>query len=178
MRKALLGTPPRYPGPMSSKEMTLALASFLDSSESASLAGIPRSDQRTIAERIIRACTQGLGKAPRLLDEHDIQALLTQALPAQFGPEDPRIDHAAAVVRAYFDYLRANEVVPMAYEIERGLEAHLPHLTSTLRSGAQAGQGGVRKDKPFIHGAPKLGRNDPCSCGSGKKFKKCHGKGL
>ena len=22
---------------------------------------------------------------------------------------------------------------------------------------------------------PKLGRNDPCPCGSGKKFKKCHG---
>lgn len=24
---------------------------------------------------------------------------------------------------------------------------------------------------------PKVGRNDPCSCGSGKKFKKCHGSG-
>ncbi len=23
---------------------------------------------------------------------------------------------------------------------------------------------------------PKLGRNDPCHCGSGKKFKQCHGK--
>ena len=23
--------------------------------------------------------------------------------------------------------------------------------------------------------APKLGRNDPCFCGSGRKFKKCHG---
>ncbi|MBN8280276.1 MAG: SEC-C domain-containing protein [Gammaproteobacteria bacterium] len=23
--------------------------------------------------------------------------------------------------------------------------------------------------------APKLGRNDPCPCGSGKKYKKCHG---
>jgi uncharacterized protein len=22
---------------------------------------------------------------------------------------------------------------------------------------------------------PKVGRNDPCPCGSGKKFKKCHG---
>jgi uncharacterized protein YecA (UPF0149 family) len=22
---------------------------------------------------------------------------------------------------------------------------------------------------------PKLGRNDPCHCGSGKKFKQCHG---
>ncbi|MCC6898570.1 MAG: SEC-C domain-containing protein [Polyangiaceae bacterium] len=23
---------------------------------------------------------------------------------------------------------------------------------------------------------PRIGRNDPCHCGSGKKFKKCHGK--
>jgi uncharacterized protein YecA (UPF0149 family) len=27
----------------------------------------------------------------------------------------------------------------------------------------------VRRDEP------KVGRNDPCWCGSGKKFKKCHG---
>jgi hypothetical protein len=27
----------------------------------------------------------------------------------------------------------------------------------------------VRRDEP------KIGRNDPCPCGSGKKFKKCHG---
>ncbi len=24
--------------------------------------------------------------------------------------------------------------------------------------------------------APKIGRNDPCPCGSGKKYKHCHGK--
>jgi uncharacterized protein YchJ len=30
---------------------------------------------------------------------------------------------------------------------------------------------------PVQHHAPKLGRNDPCFCGSGKKFKKCHGRG-
>jgi len=23
---------------------------------------------------------------------------------------------------------------------------------------------------------PKVGRNDPCPCGSGKKYKHCHGK--
>ncbi len=28
---------------------------------------------------------------------------------------------------------------------------------------------------PVVREAPKLGRNDPCSCGSGKKFKKCCG---
>ena len=30
--------------------------------------------------------------------------------------------------------------------------------------------------EPFIRQEPKIGRNDPCSCGSGKKYKKCCGK--
>ena len=30
--------------------------------------------------------------------------------------------------------------------------------------------------KPFMRGGQKVGRNDPCPCGSGKKFKQCHGK--
>jgi preprotein translocase subunit SecA len=33
----------------------------------------------------------------------------------------------------------------------------------------QAKSAGPRRD------APKVGRNDPCPCGSGKKYKKCHG---
>ena len=27
--------------------------------------------------------------------------------------------------------------------------------------------------QPFVRATAKLGRNDPCSCGSGKKYKKC-----
>ena len=29
---------------------------------------------------------------------------------------------------------------------------------------------------PFVRGTRKVGRNEPCPCGSGKKFKQCHGK--
>ena len=29
----------------------------------------------------------------------------------------------------------------------------------------------------FVKTGPDTGRNDPCHCGSGKKFKKCHGRG-
>ena len=29
--------------------------------------------------------------------------------------------------------------------------------------------------KPMRRDQPKVGRNDPCPCGSGKKYKKCHG---
>jgi preprotein translocase subunit SecA len=32
------------------------------------------------------------------------------------------------------------------------------------------------EQKPFVRGGEKVGRNDPCPCGSGKKYKQCHGK--
>ena len=30
--------------------------------------------------------------------------------------------------------------------------------------------------EPFVREGRKIGRNEPCPCGSGKKFKQCHGK--
>ncbi|MCB9832627.1 MAG: YchJ family protein [Planctomycetes bacterium] len=35
--------------------------------------------------------------------------------------------------------------------------------------------GKIRKGEPVRRADPKVGRNDPCPCGSGKKFKKCCG---
>lgn len=32
------------------------------------------------------------------------------------------------------------------------------------------------QQQPFVRGGKKVGRNEPCPCGSGKKFKQCHGK--
>jgi preprotein translocase subunit SecA len=31
------------------------------------------------------------------------------------------------------------------------------------------------RQEPVRSTEPKIGRNDPCPCGSGKKYKKCHG---
>jgi SEC-C motif-containing protein len=36
--------------------------------------------------------------------------------------------------------------------------------------------GEVQKQETVKRDAPKVGRNDPCTCGSGKKYKKCCGK--
>ena len=35
---------------------------------------------------------------------------------------------------------------------------------------------GAAPQQPYVRGERKLGRNEPCWCGSGKKFKHCHGK--
>ena len=37
-------------------------------------------------------------------------------------------------------------------------------------------EGGEAQAQQPFHAGPKVGRNDPCPCGSGKKYKQCHGK--
>ena len=43
------------------------------------------------------------------------------------------------------------------------------------RAGVNASQAQKSRPEPIKVG-PKVGRNDPCPCGSGKKFKNCHGR--
>jgi preprotein translocase subunit SecA len=43
----------------------------------------------------------------------------------------------------------------------------LPGLTSASEPMSSA--------PPFIRGDRKVGRNEPCPCGSGRKYKQCHG---
>ncbi len=46
------------------------------------------------------------------------------------------------------------------------------------RRQAMANAGGAPRVAQPIKAAPRVGRNDPCPCGSGKKFKNCHGRGM
>ena len=46
-------------------------------------------------------------------------------------------------------------------------------------AGAMQAEGATQeeeKHQPYVRNDKKIGRNDPCYCGSGKKFKQCHGK--
>ncbi len=42
-------------------------------------------------------------------------------------------------------------------------------------ASAEAGELPPEKPRTVVREAPKVGRNDPCPCGSGKKYKQCHG---
>jgi preprotein translocase subunit SecA len=44
------------------------------------------------------------------------------------------------------------------------------------RAQAAAGGRAAVQPPPFVRQAPKVGRNEPCPCGSGKKYKQCHGR--
>lgn len=63
---------------------------------------------------------------------------------------------------------------------QSALQANKPAYTSSSSAAPQAAlQPGMPAPAPHVspvHVGPKVGRNDPCPCGSGKKFKSCHGK--
>jgi len=55
------------------------------------------------------------------------------------------------------------------------------HELSTFvkeKDGWKFADGEMLAEKPIVREEPKVGRNDPCPCGSGKKYKKCCGKDL
>jgi preprotein translocase subunit SecA len=48
--------------------------------------------------------------------------------------------------------------------------------TGALPPPTALAAGGAQPATPFVREERKVGRNEPCPCGSGKKFKRCHGQ--
>jgi preprotein translocase subunit SecA len=72
------------------------------------------------------------------------------------------------------------QVSTAAQQLEAEAE-HLSHVTYTAPT--ETGEVQTTPDQGLLGGAaaqaaalPRVGRNDPCPCGSGKKYKHCHGK--
>lgn len=61
--------------------------------------------------------------------------------------------------------------VPSAEEVEAQRRAQAEAQAAAM--AAQQAEAQARAERDAL---PKVGRNDPCPCGSGKKFKACHGK--
>ena len=71
------------------------------------------------------------------------------------------------------------EVHPEAPPLTIAVAPTAVEVGSGVRVGG-SGQGprtaGQRAGATVQHAGPKVGRNEPCPCGSGKKHKKCHGQ--
>ena len=128
---------------------------------------------RAIVERFLACAYDELGKAPHTLEGDDLQEILSERLPAHFGKKDPLADSAEDVLDAYLAFLGEQAVVLHAFELARALNEHAPAFRRRVAAGELAGRAPGPKAAPFVHRADKTGRNDPCPCGSGKKFKQC-----
>ena len=105
-----------------------------------------------------------------------------------YGQRDPLIEYKVEAARM-FDELQHTiraEVVNTIFHLQVQQQAPPPPTRQAFESGPDKGEesanGAARPARgaraaarqPVQVGA-KVGRNDPCPCGSGKKFKRCHG---
>jgi preprotein translocase subunit SecA len=60
-------------------------------------------------------------------------------------------------------------------EVQEDDFQHKEQVADVKYAGA-GDQAAEAKTKPVRRDAPKVGRNDPCPCGSGRKYKKCCGR--
>ena len=59
---------------------------------------------------------------------------------------------------------------------QEGREYQHAQSASLAQQDNQGSDDGAQAAQPIQRVGPKVGRNDPCPCGSGKKYKQCHGK--
>jgi hypothetical protein len=84
---------------------------------------------------------------------------------------------AARMLRDHGDQL-AGEARKQLKSIRSELKEEGPYIAEEDTTGIYEiccpGFDAVDEDEPYVRNGPKVGRNDPCWCGSGKKYKKCH----
>ena len=87
--------------------------------------------------------------------------------------EDLNKDVLSFLLRAFIPLRDTNEAHPAQPPVQRKTDM------SQMRTNRNdlSTNGEQKANAPVVAGK-KIGRNDPCPCGSGKKYKYCHGRGL
>jgi preprotein translocase subunit SecA len=162
------------------------------------LAGVARAQfeavEREIGSELFTQACRGLGL--RSMDTFWIEHLdaidhLRKGIGLRgYGQRDPLVEYKKEAYRMWNELLHAIErqIVYAVFKVQVAarvapslLERGGLTLTAPAKEGdrplaaSDDGEDGKAPAVAIDPGLPKVGRNDPCPCGSGKKFKKCHG---
>lgn len=118
--------------------------------------------------------------ALRMIDEDWIEQLnmldhLREGIGLRgYAQQDPIVAYTNESFELFKDFQNRvqQEIVNRLFKVRVKVER-----TSAYNVTGQTTTGGSPA-MPITRRAAKVGRNDPCPCGSGKKYKKCHGSGV
>jgi preprotein translocase subunit SecA len=100
-----------------------------------------------------------------------LMQILERPMEAEPAPE---LTEAAPVDGDGNGHRRPRNIATSVDDLE---EAFQRRKRKELEQARMAGSGEYQPVQQVVRGAAKIGRNDPCPCGSGKKYKKCCGAG-
>lgn len=95
-----------------------------------------------------------------------LEALMESVRMRAYGQKDPLVEYKRESYGLFKDLI-ANAQMWVFTNVFRGTQIN---TNKTQMSANKTGASGV------VGNGQHVGRNDPCPCGSGKKYKKCHGK--
>ncbi len=112
-----------------------------------------------------------------------------------YGQKDPLVEYKGEAFHLFVQLIEdvRNEVIAFAFKFfpqeetqvqaQRKIQVQRLRTTkdSSTNMGLQGGDQGAEQSenrgaRQPVHVEKKVGRNEPCPCGSGKKYKNCHGK--
>ncbi len=99
----------------------------------------------------------------------------------EHGPPPDALEQMQGAATPQFEPIPTGAMVPQAAAAPAGrlspteAEQLLGPVPGAARRPMHTNIGGDEPAKPTQRAEAKVGRNDPCPCGSGKKYKKCHG---
>ena len=102
-----------------------------------------------------------------------------------YGQRDPKLEYQREGY-ALFDSMQDRidqQVLEVVYKVQLRDPGEAPQIARPAPGLAAPSMAGPRRHAASAGGAlaggaapeGKVGRNDPCPCGSGRKYKKCHG---
>jgi len=94
-----------------------------------------------------------------------------------YGQKDPLVEYKREGFEMFSDMITRikSEAVERLFKIQLVKEDPIPQRRPVMPQSIRLNRGESSAPKPVQKSEKKVGRNDPCPCGSGKKHKKCCG---
>ena len=159
-------------------ELAKAILTQVDAAYSAKEAGLGEHIMRDLEKMIILSTIDQLWKDHLLAMDHLREGINLRG----YGQKDPLMEYKKEGYKLFeimfgqISYEVARKLFEVQVQREEQIEEMAPkppaHITfSGGGESAQPAQSAAERTED----GDKVGRNDPCPCGSGKKYKKCHG---
>ncbi len=131
-------------------------------------------DLKTIIRLFLECIYIHHDQVPKDLDSSEFRVVVLETLPRRFDGKEGYLSEVPGAVRSYIDYLKGATTLTDPEGFEKVLVELEKKFTKTVKKVKEKDRipkddsaGQIKREKG------KLGRNDPCPCGSGKKYKKC-----
>ena len=121
---------------------------------------------------LVQAFGVDLGVVPKELDREQIRTLMTSLLPARLGGKEPFASDLPDCIEDFLIFLAEEEGVPSQWEWTSAVQEARGGFDQAL-ADSERPRFAPAAQTPEKRPGAKIGRNDPCPCGSGKKYKKC-----